>query len=64
MNKFIKLTDESGNEVHINPVFIESMSYQSDGTWVRTMSGRVRIVKETPDEIIKLIKKSDNYTIY
>lgn len=61
MNKFIKLTDESGDEVYVNPVMIESMTSKNNNTWIRLMSGHVKVVAETIDQIIKIIDRTNYY---
>ena len=65
--KFITLTDGQGRRVLINPMTITTLQEEeaSDlpiNTKVYTMGGDRRHVKETIEEIQKLIKKSENTT--
>ena len=64
MNNFIKLTDEHNGATFINAPLITTMTRHSDDTtWLRLMSGHVKVVKETPEEIIKMMEKTSYLTI-
>lgn len=65
--KFITLTDDQGRRVLINPMMIVTLQeVEHTGlllkTKVYTMGGDIRHVKETIEEIQKLIKESENIT--
>ena len=69
-SKFIKLTTEIGNEIHINHPFIISVKKlkptnesQSNTTVITLMSGDKVYVMETVDEVMKQIKNADKFTI-
>jgi uncharacterized protein YlzI (FlbEa/FlbD family) len=69
-SKFIKLTTETGNEIHINHPFIISVKKfkptnesQSNTTVVTMMSGDKAYVIETVDEVMKQIKNADKFII-
>jgi len=69
-SKFIKLTTETGNEIHINHPFIISVKKfkptnesQSNTTVVTLMSGDKVYVTETVDEVMKQIKNADKFTM-
>jgi uncharacterized protein YlzI (FlbEa/FlbD family) len=70
-NKFIKVTTESGDEHHINPIFIVeikkikslSESQPDTATVVMVNGDRIR-PKETVEQIMKKIKDTENFTIY
>ena len=65
--KFITLTDGQGCKVLINPMTITTLQEEEDTdlplkTKVYTMAGDRRHVQETIEEILELIKKSENTT--
>jgi len=70
MTKFIKLTTESGDEHHVNPIFIidikktKSLSEsQPDTATVIMINGdRVRPI-ESVEEIIKKIKDTEKFIL-
>jgi len=70
-NKFIKVTTESGDDHHINPIFIveikkiKSLSEsQPDTATIVTINGNKIQPKETVEQIMKKIKDTENFTIY
>jgi uncharacterized protein YlzI (FlbEa/FlbD family) len=70
-NKFIKVTTESGDEHHINPIFIveirktKSLSEsQSDKATIVTISGDKIRPKETVEQIMNKIKDTEKFIIY
>lgn len=65
--KFITLTDDQERRVLINPMMIVTLQEEQNTglllkTKVYTMGGDRRHVKETIEEILELIKKSENIT--
>jgi len=65
--KFITLTGNEGRRVLINPMTITTLQEEEDTdlplkTKVYTMAGDRRHVQETIEEILELIKKSENIT--
>jgi uncharacterized protein YlzI (FlbEa/FlbD family) len=65
--KFITLTDNEGHKVLINPMMITTLQEVRPcpaelliHTKVYTMAGDRRHVRETVEEILKLIKESEN----
>ena len=63
--KFITLTDSQGRRVLINPMTIttlqeEEVTELAFKTKVYTMGGDRRHVRETIEDILKLIKESEN----
>lgn len=65
-NNFIKLTTETGNEIHINHPFIISVKKfkpTSNTTVITLMSGDKVYITETVDEVMKQIKNADKFTI-
>ena len=63
--KFITLADSQGRRVLINPMTITTLHEEEDTdllfkTKIYTMGGDRRHVKETIEEILKLIKESEN----
>jgi hypothetical protein len=64
--KFITLTDGQGRKVLINPMTITTLQEEVTDlpikTKVYTMGGDRRHVREDIEEILKLIKKSENTT--
>lgn len=65
--KFITLTDDQERRVLINPMMIVTLQEEQNTglllkTKVYTMGGDRRHVKETIEEILELIKKSENTT--
>jgi len=65
--KFITLTDDQGRRVLINPMTITTLQEVVHtglllNTKVYTMGGDRRYVKETVEEIQKLIKESERIT--
>ena len=63
-NKFIKLTKKGGGQIHINCILITILEEQTiGGSSVYVMGGEGWLVEETVDEIKKLIKKSESFTI-
>jgi hypothetical protein len=64
--KFITLTDGQGHKVLINPMTITTLQEEVTDlpikTKVYTMGGDRRHVQETIEEILELIKKSENTT--
>jgi hypothetical protein len=64
MTKFIKLNAFIGElEFMVNPMMICGITRYSDFTVVHTMGGHPFNVKETPEEITKLIKESEKFVI-
>jgi hypothetical protein len=62
-NQYIKLHQtNTGAEVYINNLLIISMSPDTDKTCITTMSDRRFVVKETVEEIMKLIDKANLFT--
>ena len=61
-SQYIKLHQTSGAEVYINNLLIISMSPDTDKTFITTMSDKRFVVKETVDEIMKLIDKANLFT--
>jgi uncharacterized protein YlzI (FlbEa/FlbD family) len=62
-NQYIKLHQTStGAEVYINNLLIISMSPDEGKTYISTMSDKRFVVKETIDEIMKLIDKANSFT--
>ena len=41
----------------------DTARHSDDTTWLRLMSGHVKVVKETPEEIIKMMEKTSYLTI-
>lgn len=65
--KFITLTGNGGHRVLINPMTITTLQEEEETdlplkTKVYTMAGDRRHVQETIEEILELIKKSENTT--
>jgi uncharacterized protein YlzI (FlbEa/FlbD family) len=65
--KFITLTGNGGRRVLINPMMITTLQEEEEAdpplkTKVYTMGDDRRYVKETIEEILELIKKSENTT--
>jgi len=62
-NQYIKLHQtNTGAEVYINNLLIISMSPDEGKTYISTMSDKRFVVKETIDEIMKLIDKANSFT--
>jgi len=67
--KFITLTGNGGHRVLINPMAITTLQEEEDidlplKTKIYTMGGDRRHVKETVEEILELIEKSEKtYTV-
>jgi len=62
-NQYIKLHQtNSGAEVYVNNLLIISMSPDTDKTYITTMSDKRFVVKETIDEIMKLIDNANKFT--
>lgn len=64
--KFITLTKNDGHKVLINPITITTLQEEEESdlplkTKVYTMGGDRRHVKETIEEILKLIKEAENF---
>ena len=57
--KFIKLTDKSGNAIRVNYESIDRYGTSEAGTHVQVGYSPV-FVKETPEEIDRLIEKAKN----
>ena len=63
-NKFIELNSAAGDlKHHINPIMICNITEHSDFSVVYTIGGQVLNVKESPQEIKDLIKKSESFTL-
>lgn len=67
--KFITLTENEGHRVLINPMMITTLQEVKPSpselqvhTKVYTMAGDRRHVRETIEEILELIQKSENIT--
>jgi hypothetical protein len=63
-NKFIELNSAVGNlKHHINPIMICNIAEYSDFSIVYTIGGQVINVKESPEQIKKLIEDSEKFTL-
>lgn len=60
-NKYIKLTEIDGEIIYINALMICAIKKFSKTSYVSTLSGEGYSVKETSEEIIKLIDESEKY---
>ena len=61
---FIKLTSLNGNPIFINTMMITSIEEIKNGNSnIFTMSDSIFTVSESPSEILKLIDKSDTFTL-
>ena len=61
-NQYIKLHQTTGAECYINNMLIISMSPDTDKTYITTMGEKRFVVKESVDEIMKLIDKANTFT--
>ena len=64
MDRFIELTMIGGSPILVNGGMIQTMMIKGNETWVRLMGGNVLSVVETPDQILKILKKSSTVTLY
>jgi len=63
MRDYVKLTNHNGNIVYVNTAMILTIesSHSNGSTLKMAMSDRVFNVKESTDEIMKLIKNTIKY---
>jgi uncharacterized protein YlzI (FlbEa/FlbD family) len=63
MRDYVKLTNHNGNAVYVNTAMILTIeaSHSNGSTLKMAMSDRVFNVKESTDEIMKLIKNTIKY---
>lgn len=54
-NNFIKLNQTDETPIWVNKLMIVTMQNSELGTYLTTFNKRAFIVKETPDEILKMI---------
>lgn len=63
-NKFIELNSAAGDlKHHVNPIMICNITEYNDFSIVNTIGGQVLNVKESPQEIKKLIEDSEKFTL-
>ena len=61
--KFITLTTSSKFKTYINPVLIAILDPYKNSTTISMMGGQTITVTESVDEILKMIKKTESFTI-
>lgn len=63
-NKFISMNASTGKlSYHINTMMICGITKYEEFSIINTIGGQVYSVKETPDEIMKLIENSEKWTL-
>jgi len=63
-NKYIELNSAAGDlKHHINPIMICNITEYDNFSIVYTIGGQVINVKESPEQIKKLIEDSEKFTL-